>query len=1131
MKIKLSLSNILQFHKENSLLSNTFMILSCFFALALGAPFLNILFDIKPEISSFSTHTISNVALYDVDISKRVSYYYRGLFSIMLLGIIFYYLLCNFIGSSYQAKNEIHSRKIIKTLFTASAIGIATVISGFMIIKVDISTYFLFILCLVLLLNLKRNHRLLDFDLAIWPVLIAFPFTQYFYVFVRKNNFFPKLQEQLSLLKTPLPLDAGLLIFIVLFLLICSLAYVFSLQFFKKADDNNFNGLKKAFLSSFVPVLLVPIILSLLLELSNILNIRFDIIFNHPFVLFTLLFFLTGGISIILYRKYKDRNEKTKVYTIEKYYYPLLLLGFLLAATQPWRMYSPEEEFFETANYGLAIDHFFRYGSIPIIENFDAHMLSTQIFAYLYGFLNGYEPWAPFLYVPFFIIIETFIVYFLFKRILGSHTSFLILLCLPFISAVSNEFIPSGLLALFIIKILKDKTTKNYFLFWCVAFLLCLYKLDIGFAASCSGIVTFVLVDYYQNKNVDLKKLIATGAISGMVILSFFIIICLIKGINPFLRSYEFILAGMSNQNWAIVKMGDMSHIVFRLSYYVLPIITIISLGYILLKLRLNEKMLASIRCSPKQWNAFIFFLFFALFFIFNIPRGIVRHNFEYGNIVRITSTIPLVFLMLTLLVSKFNKLSKFLIVFLISYLLVNANSISLKDKDRSLLSKEVSSLSFHEKFAEAERFNGTRIRPSFDFSEFKTFKRLLDALLKPDETYFDFSSKNYYYALVERKNPCYLNQTPLMINGDKAQDLTLEQIIAAKVPIVLMPIKDKPWSSIDEVYVDYKFYKISEYVYSNYKPLLRMGSFDIYALNDKKEKYFKILNSKGFLGNKTIINNFNFLKDDKVTKSNLEITTDKNGKARISNLGANAFFTGILESLRMNNKISANSVLPTTLKFNIAVTSAGSIKMYYNTEAGQNYSEERVKEFPINQAGMFDLTLYLIKMPHELMIAINTPTATINSLTMTTGFKDTVSIPERLDYYLAEVPRLWAEKDGGSVFNKVTSFKQPITGSTIVMNKSDIKNYRKPYFIYLEANADQDMSAKIELLDQNKNLSSFNFNIKQGKHSYAVRISSNYYWWNYSTKVMFSADRSMSILKYAFISEKGNEIYPFIAK
>ena len=92
-------------------------------------------------------------------------------------------------------------------------------------------------------------------------------------------------------------------------------------------------------------------------------------------------------------------------------------------------------------------------------------------------------------------------------------------------------------------------------------------------------------------------------------------------------------------------------------------------------------------------------------------------------------------------------------------------------------------------------------------------------------------------------------------------------------------------------------------------------------------------------------------------------------------------------------------------------------------------------------------------------------------------------------------------------------------------------QNYRKPYFIYLEANADEAMSAKIELLDGNKNLSSFHFNVKKGKHSYAVRVSSNYYWWNNSTKLMFSADRPLAISKYAFISEKGKEIYSFQEK
>ncbi|RKS01085.1 hypothetical protein [Flavobacterium sp. 102] len=1133
MKIKLSLKNLIQFHQNNANLSKTFIVFSGFLALAFGAPFLNLLFALKPEMTSFSSHIISNVALNDLDISKRVNYYYYGLFSVLFFGSLFYYLLYQWVGKTYQASNENESDKVIKALLSASLIGIAVVIISFFIVKVDISIYFLVILGFVLVLNLKRNHKLLDFDLAIWPVLIALPIAQYLFIFFKKHNLFQITPEKFVFKKIPIPLDPALLTFVLLLLITALTAYFFRNQIFKNVTESNFYSIKNAFLISFIPVLLVPIVFSILIEITNIFNIRFDIVFNNPFLLFTLLFVLAGVVSFVLFKKNSQKTEVnvSKTDMIGKYYYPLLFLGFMMIITQPWRMASSGNEFFETANHGLAIDHFFRYGSIPIVENYDAHMLSIQLFAYLFSFLNGYEPWSPFLYGPYFYVIEIFVVYFIFKRVLGSYYAFLILLSLPIITVVSNEFIVSGLLALFILKIVNNKSTKQYYYFWAIAFFLCLYKLDIGFAAILSGIGTFLIVDYYQNRTLNLKKLASTGAVSVASLMGLFVLLCLIKGINPIARLGEFLLASMSNQNWAVVKMGDMDHIVFRLSYYVLPIITMISLGYVFFKLIFSEKMLLMLKTNKKQMNVLIFFLFFSLFFIFNAPRGIVRHNFEYGNIIRITSTIPLVFLMLTLLLSKSNKLLKFLSVFIVSYLLVNANNTTFKDKNSSFLNQELASYSFHEKFLEAERFNGTRVRQSSDLSEVKTFKNLLDAVLKPNETYFDFSSKNYYHALVGRKNPCYLNQTPLMINGDKGQDLTIEEIKTAQIPIVLMPIKNVIWSSIDDVYVDYKFYRISEYIYANYTPLYKMGSFDVYARNDKKNQYSSILTAKGFFNNKTQIEDFKFLLADKVTKSNLQITTDPKGKAIITSTGANAFFSGMIQSLKSDNKINDGNGLPITLRFNITTVGAGSIKIYYNQEPGESYSEERIKEFPITEAGTSDLSLDFPKMPSELMVAINMPTITINNFSVSSGSSGTVSNPEKKDYYLLNLPRIWAEYDGQTLFDMVKPLEENVNETTISMNKSELKNTRKPYYVYLEANANFDFGAKIELMDGSGSLASFYFNIIKGKHRYAIRVSSNYYWWStQNSKITFTADQPIEVLKYAILSDDGKEIQNYKA-
>ena len=1122
-RLKLNFDLIKQFHHNNKSCSNAFLVLSCFFSLLLIAPLLNILFELKPQITDFSSHIISNAALNDLDIATRVSYYYRTLLGILILTVLFYVFFFKIVFHDVERIKL--KTKLINAIKTSSSIGILAIFASFLIIKIDIAIFFLAILCAVFFLATisKKN---IDFDLSIWSVLIAFQISQFVFVFFKKHNFFEKLNQPITLKGIALPVEIQMLFFVFLFFVCTFFCYLLVLFLFRKTTKTDFQNQKNKFLKATIPVLIVPIALSILLEFGNILNVRFSYVFNKPFLLYFFLLFIAFIVSFIIYIKKTQKEQiSLTVDIINKYYYPLFLLGIALFVGQPWRIMSPPDEFYEMANHGLAVDHFFRYGSIPLVENYDAHMLSNQFFSFIYGFLNGYEPWAPFSYMVYYNVAAYLVFFYLIKRVLGSLFSFLLLFSISVLSAVINEFIFAGILALFIYKLLNHTSTKNFYKFWAITIFLCLFRLDLGFAAIFAGTITFLSLNYLANRKFDFLNFFKTGAISALSIIVLFCILCLVKSINPIFRLQEFLLASMSNQNWAVVKMGDMSHIAFRVSYYIFPILGFVSLGIIIFKYLMNPSEIEIIKNNKKLFNALIFFVFFCLFFILNIPRGIVRHNFEYGNIIRITSTLPLAMLMLTLVLSKSNRILKFLTVLVLTYFFTQINTTSFKNLNNSLLYESVYAPSFHEKFLEAQDFNGTRVRESFDFSEFKTLKQILDLVLKPDETYFDFSSKNYYHALVERKNPCYLNQTPLMINGDKGQEYVLEQIKNAKIPVVLMPVKNIVWSAIDEVYVDYKYFRISEYLYANYTPVFRMGTFDIYAINSQKNNFTTLLKNKGFFDNKIIIDDFKFLNSEKITKSNLQITIDTNGKAQVSNIATNAFFSGLIETLKQNNKAFANlkTSFPTTFTFKINATSPGSIKFYYNTNVGDSYAEERMKEIPIKQIGESEISVNFAKLPSELMIAVNTKDLKFENLTVSSGSTQAINNPEMLDYWLANVPRLWAEKTNEQVFNQVSTLKEPITEASLTFNKTAVTNFRKPYYLYLEATTDLDLGAHVSLKSDGLNQAIFHFNIIPGKHSYAIRLSSSFYWWNLDkNQIVLSIDKPVEISKIAIISEDG---------
>lgn len=52
-------------------------------------------------------------------------------------------------------------------------------------------------------------------------------------------------------------------------------------------------------------------------------------------------------------------------------------------------------------------------------------------------------------------------------------------------------------------------------------------------------------------------------------------------------------------------------------------------------------------------------------------------------------------------------------------------------------------------------------------------------------------------------------------------------------------------------------------------------------------------------------------------------------------------------------------------------------------------------------------------------------PTITINNFSVSSGSSGTVSNPEKKDYYLLNLPRIWAEYDGQTLFDMVKPLEE----------------------------------------------------------------------------------------------------------
>ena len=245
--------------------------------------------------------------------------------------------------------------------------------------------------------------------------------------------------------------------------------------------------------------------------------------------------------------------------------------------------------------------------------------------------------------------------------------------------------------------------------------------------------------------------------------------------------------------------------------------------------------------------NALILFAFFSIFYLVNLQRGLVRHSLMENILYIISGTLTLALASFALINKNRSRLPRFLMAVFAGMLLVNVN-LSSFPKGQSMLTEAFASETYNAQYEEVYAFDGTRMEDNVIPKEAEELKQILDTVLDPDETYFDFSSQNYYYALVGRKNPAYVNQSPLMLNGDVGQEDALAQIAKEQPPLVLFPNAIESVLKIDLIMVNYKYYLITEYIYDNYTILAKTGAGYLFCLNDRKDEYARCLKENGLI-------------------------------------------------------------------------------------------------------------------------------------------------------------------------------------------------------------------------------------------------------------------------------------------
>lgn len=507
--------------------------------------------------------------------------------------------------------------------------------------------------------------------------------------------------------------------------------------------------------------------------------------------------------------------------------YCLLIVGLAFVGTEGYSIaYNPD--YFEYANHALSIDGLLNFGKIPILESFDAHMLYDQLPGYLYYLLVGNASDAAllgntwegvniaFYYIFVFLLLTCFI---------SKDQALIMVLFLPNI-CFGMEYLPFALWVT--LQLMKKDHLSLYVVYWAVMVFSALYRLDTGLCCICAC-MSIMLLYFIQSRNfVRLRRYLISFACITALTASVGLGICTIKGIDVSILVQRFLLlSSKSNQNWAYGTLGS-NRIQILILYYMantLFIILLISVIFKCLSTRKNTVL-----------TEYYIVLATGIAWFVNLPRTIVRHNMlELSPAVLLSSAIFFVFLCIFLSVRIRENWRALLSLILCAVVFIPGNSLA------GRLDIIQPSQSVYKQYPAAV----TESRLFFDRTRANYISDIFNTLLENDETFYDFSNNSLLYPLTGRENPVYENQSPGLLSGERAQQITIAELESKKDKAVcaLLPAGNLLQNrtglsvSIDDVYNEDRYYLVAEYLYRNFVPVIRWGEYDIWIRASLVEK------------------------------------------------------------------------------------------------------------------------------------------------------------------------------------------------------------------------------------------------------------------------------------------------------
>jgi hypothetical protein len=506
-------------------------------------------------------------------------------------------------------------------------------------------------------------------------------------------------------------------------------------------------------------------------------------------------------------------------------YAPVVLAGLALVVAHRHEYVAVDLDTFHKGEQSLPAHQLVRFGVVPLVDLRLTHTLSDLAYPWLYTLVHGFRAgehaldmlsWAT--WMP--LVVAVPLAYLL----LASATSplFALLLCAatPVLSIVPPYYAMALVPALLLGRYARRPRTSTLAAVWLGLVWVAAWRVDFGIAAGLALLLALA-AHALPRPGLDWRTLLRSLLPAAIVVLAALLALALLSS-QPLLpalarlvHSYTFRLATRVRAE-IVPAYGGLA----ALQYYLLP-----AAGVAAVLLFAGRRLLVAGPVAARRYPL----LFLALFSLVISVRSLERHSLvEAFN--------GYLFFAVLVLLPAFARaearadvrrraLAAVLGIYLLRLLLL------LPPWGESTGAVELRNLLPDARGFALRDWEGDQPRYRFDDAPFAATLDFLQAHLAEGETFYDFTSSPALYVIADRRFPIWmisnLIQTSETIQAQVLSELE-EWRQQDRLPFVLFK-QGTYWDALEGVHSEVRSYRIAEWVYRHYRPLARLGGFEIW--------------------------------------------------------------------------------------------------------------------------------------------------------------------------------------------------------------------------------------------------------------------------------------------------------------